>query len=125
MHIFSLIVVFFLLLGCGIPMGDRIDSKNLQVYYLQGVTKETATDFARYWINNGFVGDRKQVIQVERENEVYTVKLIERSMYHQQPLSIDEQAKLQELKRNLELEVFHARTIIMITDNTFRPIERK
>ena len=106
-------------------MGDRIDSNNLQVYYLDGVTKKTATDFARYWINNGFVGERKQVIQLEKEKEVYKVKLIERAMYHQQPLSIDEQAKLQELKRNLESDVFNARTIIIITDNTFRPIERK
>jgi hypothetical protein len=117
--------VIFLLYGCGIPMGNRIDSKNLQVYYLEGVSKEKATAFARYWIDNGFVGERKQVIQLEKENEVYTVKLIERSMYHDQPLSIDEQAKLQELKRNLEVEVFDTRTNIMITDNTFRPIERK
>ena len=125
MRCISLIVVFFLLFACGIPMGDRIDSNNLQVYYLDGVTKKTATDFARYWINNGFVGERKQVIQLEKEKEVYKVKLIERAMYHQQPLSIDEQAKLQELKRNLESDVFNARTIIIITDNTFRPIERK
>lgn len=105
-------------------MGNRIDAKNLQVYYLEGVPKEKALDFTKYWKDNGFVGDRKQVIQLDRTKETYTLKLIERAMYHTDPLSIDAQSKLQELEHTLEDEVFNEKVTIIITDNTFRPIER-
>lgn len=114
-----------LLFGCGIPMGNRIDANNLQVYYLEGVSKATAIDFATYWRNNDFVGDRKQVIQLDKDENGYLLKLIEREIYHEETLEIDEQAKLQELERTLEDEVFDDNVAIVITDNTFRPIERK
>jgi hypothetical protein len=106
-------------------MGNRIDANNLQVYYLEGVSKETAIEFATYWKNNDFVGDRKQVIQLDKDEDGYLLKLIERAIYHEETLEIDEQAKLQELERSLEDEVFDENVTIVITDNTFRPIERK
>lgn len=105
-------------------MGDRIDAKNLQVYYLEGVPKQKAVDFAKYWKNNGFVDDRKQVVQLDKTKEGFTLKLIERAMYHEEPLSIDAQSKLQELEHTLEDEIFNENVTIIITDNTFRPIER-
>ncbi len=106
-------------------MGNRVDAKNLQVYYLEGVQKETAIKFAKYWKDNGFVGERKQVMQLEKAEDGYSLKIIERKMYHESALSIDEQSKLQELERTLEKEVFNEDLTIIITDNTFRPIERE
>lgn len=121
--------IFFLLIflyACGMPMGDRVDAENLQVYYIDGVKKSEAVAFAKYWKNNGFVGSRKQVVQLSKEEELYVIKLIERQMYHQQKLTIDERSKLQELERTLEKLIFDGNQAeIVITDNTFRPIERK
>lgn len=114
-----------LLFACGIPMGDRVDADNLQVYYLDGIKKNTAIEFAKYWKNNGFVGERKQVIQLSREEDQTIIKLIEREMYHNESLTVDEQSKLQQLERTLSKEIFDGEVEIMITDNTFRPIERK
>lgn len=124
---FSIILMVALLYACGIPMGDRVDvdTEDLQIYYLEGVEKTVAIKFAKYWKQNGFVGDRKQVIQISREEERYILKLIEREMYHEESLTIDERAKLQQLERTLEGEVFNGEVEIIITDNTFRPIERK
>lgn len=122
-----LIITIFssVLLGCGIPMGNRVDANNLQVYYLENVSKSKAIAFAEFWKSNGFVGDRKQVIQLDKDDKGYSVKIIERSDYHEENLNIEEQSQLQELEYTLEEEVFDDNATIIITDNTFRPIERK
>lgn len=122
------IVIFLIALffqGCGISMGDRIDNGNLSVYFLEGVNKDKAINFAKYWKNNGFVGEKKQIIQLEREEQTIVVKLIEREMYHSDPFTINEEALLQELERELKKEIFHEEVEIMITDNTFRPILKR
>ncbi|PWH86919.1 hypothetical protein DIT68_01270 [Brumimicrobium oceani] len=106
-------------------MGDRIDNGNLSVYFLEGINKEKAINFAKYWKNNGFVGERQQVIQLEKENKRVVVKLIERELYHNDPITINEEAMLQELERTLKTEIFHQDVEIMITDNTFRPIIKR
>lgn len=124
-RILFITLILAVLVGCGIPMGNRIDAKNLQVYYLENVAKSTAITFAEFWIENGFVGERKQVIQLDKNKEGYSVKLIERSKYNQESLSIIERSQLQELEYTLEEQVFGANASIIITDNTFRPIERK
>ena len=123
------IIIFFLLLSilfsCGMPMGNRIDSKNLRVYYQEGVAQKKAIAFATYWRDNGFVGDNEQVIQLDREeNGVLVVKLIEEEIYHDKGLSIIELSLIQQLERDLKADVFDEEVTIIITDNTFRPIDR-
>jgi hypothetical protein len=116
-----------LLLSCGMPMGDTVKTadEKVTVFYLEKVPKQKAVKFLRYWKNNGFIGEEPQVIQLDLMNDdVIAVKLIEKSMYHEKSLSIHEQSLLQELERNLETEVFNQEVSIIITDNTFRPIER-
>lgn len=113
-------------MACGMPMGDRVDAKNLQVYYWDGVAKKDAIAFSKYWKDNSFVGEDKQVIQLTKEGEGYVLKLIEKPAYHNERLTIDELSKLQELGRTLSREVFRGEQVeIVITDNTFRPIDRE
>nr|WP_299205875.1 hypothetical protein [uncultured Brumimicrobium sp.] len=115
----------FLLVGCGISMGTRIDNGNLSVFFLEAVPKDKAIAFAKYWKNEGFVGEEKQVIQLDKIDGVIVVKLIEREMYHKNLLSITEEAMIQQLERDLKRDVFGLETQIMITDNTFRPILKR
>ncbi|HLV41897.1 MAG TPA: hypothetical protein VKY37_06445 [Brumimicrobium sp.] len=122
---FVIILLPTLLLSCGISMGDRIDNGNLSVYFLEGIPKEKAISFARYWRNNGFVGERKQIIQLESDKDVVIVKIIEREMYHEDLLNITEEALIQQLERDLKTKVFDLDTEILITDNTFRPILKR
>ena len=103
-------------------MGDRIDNGNLSVFFLKGVNTDEAIAFAKYWEAHGYVGDRKQVIQLENKDGVIHVNLIEREMYQDDGLTITEEALLQDLGRDLNTNVFHKETTIVITDNTFRPI---
>jgi hypothetical protein len=114
-----------LLLSCGIAMGDRIDNGNLSVYFLEGIPKDKAINFARYWRDNGFLGEDKQVIQLENDRNVVVVKIIEREMYHEDLLTITEEAMVQQLERDLKNNVFNQDTEILITDNTFRPILKR
>lgn len=118
-------LVAFLFQGCGISMGDRIDNGNLSVYFLEEVNKDKAKNFAKYWRNKGFVGEKKQVIQLEKGEQSIIVKLIEREMYHSDVFTIKEEAMLQQLERDLKKEIFHEDVEIMITDNTFRPILKR
>ncbi|MCO5269438.1 MAG: hypothetical protein M9897_11170 [Brumimicrobium sp.] len=120
-----LFILIILMSACGVPMGNRIDSHNLSVYYLDGITKEKAIAFAKYWRDNGFVGENKQTIQLDSENNVIFVKLIEREVYSDEPISIDEEVMLQDLERTLKQEIFNKEVTIVITDNTFQPIMKR
>lgn len=125
MRIFIFLVLSIVFFSCGMPMGNRVDSKNLKVYYQDGVNKEKAIAFATYWRDNGFVGEKEQVIQLDRdENGLLLVKLIEEEIYHENSLSIIETSLIQQLERDLKAEIFEEEILIVITDNTFRPIER-
>ena len=106
-------------------MGDRIDNGNLSVYFLEEIPKEKAIVFARYWRDEGFVGDRKQVVQLVEDKGVVVVKIIEREMYHEDLLTITEEAMVQQLERDLKDKVFNQEVAILITDNTFRPILKR
>lgn len=106
-------------------MGDRVDNGNLSVYFLEGVDKEKAIQFSRFWKKNELVGEKKQIIQLEKVEEVIHVKLIERESYHSDPFTIEEEALLQDLERKLEKVVFEQEVEIVITDNTFRPILKR
>jgi hypothetical protein len=106
-------------------MGDSVKTENLTVYYLDGVPKNKAIKLLKYWKENGLIGDEAQVIQLEvLEDKSIGIKLLEKSIYLQQSLTIHEQSLLQELERNIESKVFEQEATIIITDNTFRPIER-
>lgn len=108
-------------------MGDTVktEDEKLTVFYLEKVPKDKAIKFLKYWKNNGFIGEDPQVIQLDvLEDGAIAVKLIEKSIYLQESLTIHEQSLLQELERNLENKVFEQEITIIITDNTFRPIER-
>lgn len=123
-YILGLLVFLF---SCGMPMGNTVktEDEKLTVFYLEKVPKDKAIKFLKYWKNNGFIGEEPQIIQLDvTEDGTIAVKLIEKSTYHQKSLTIHEQSLLQELERNLEKEVFEQEVTIIITDNTFRPIER-
>lgn len=122
--IFPIAILFIIITSCGTPMGDQVRSKNLNVFYLDGVDKEEAVAFANYWKNNGFVGEKEQFIQLDREGNNFQVKIIERAMYENEPLSVNDEALLHELARGLERKVFKQPVELIITDNTFRPLEK-
>ena len=121
-----LLVAFFMvfLFSCGESLGNRIDSRNLSVYYLNNVDKATAIEFAKYWRDNNYVGNETQFIQLDKKDNIYYIRLIEKEEYHQKPLSIEDQAKINELERTLAKSIFNKRVVIEITDNTFRPIDK-
>ncbi|RFC53808.1 hypothetical protein [Brumimicrobium aurantiacum] len=119
------LILSFFIQACGISMGDRVDNGNLSVYFLEDVGKNNAIKFSRYWKNNDLVGEQKQVIQLERIDGIIVIKLIEREIYHADPFTIEEEAMLQNLERDLKKEVFDEDVEIMITDNTFRPIIKR
>jgi len=106
-------------------MGSRIDTGNLRVFFLDGVEKEKAIDFAKYWRDNGFVGERKQIIQLESEKDVILIKLIERERFYEEEINISEEAMLQQIERDLKRNVFFQDVEIIITDNTLRPLLKR
>jgi len=125
MRIAHVLVLFLVVSSCGMPMGNRIDSKNLKVYYQDVVKKEKAIAFATYWRDNGFVGEKEQVIQLDRDEDgLLVVKLIEEDVYNENELSIIETSLIQQLERDLKAQIFYEEVLIVITDNTFRPVDR-
>lgn len=120
--------VFLLTLSaCGASMGDRVDANNLSVYYLENISKEVAVNFTKYWRDNGFVGNKKQTIQLSKnDNNIILVKIIENEAFNSRDLSIEEQSMLSKLSRTLEEKVFNKnRARIVVCDNTFRPLVKE
>ncbi len=117
--------LFLTFVSCGINMGDRIDAENLSVYYTEGVSKNQAINFTKFWRSNGFVGEKPQTIQLEKDKADWIlVKVIENKSYENQKLTIQEIALLNDLERQLSSEVFQTRVEIIITNNTFRPLDK-
>jgi hypothetical protein len=119
---FGFVLALILISGCAAPLGDRIDGENLKVYYLEDVSKQMAIDFAKYWIANGFVGEKEQTIQLLTDEDKVIVKLIEKESYHDESLGISEVAMLQDLERVLKSDVFQKDVRIWICDDTFFPL---
>jgi hypothetical protein len=116
----SLLLIVVFIQSCGMPMGDRVDAENLKVYYMEGVDQQQAIRFARYWRDNGFIGDRQQYIQLSRdEHGIVLVKLIEREMYREDELSIIELSLIQQLQRDLASDVFEEEVEVVITGDRF------
>ncbi|MCC5923611.1 MAG: hypothetical protein JJT77_07480 [Crocinitomicaceae bacterium] len=115
--------MLLLVLSCAAPLGNRVDGNNLKVYYLEGVSKAMAVDFAQFWILNGFVGDKEQTIQLMMDDSKVIVKLIEKERYQDEALEINEIALLQDLERTLMNELFDKEVRVWICDNTFRPLK--
>jgi hypothetical protein len=119
-HIIPLILILSFIQSCGMPMGNRVDAENLKVYYMDGVEKEQAIRFARYWRDNGFIGDRPQYIQLSKDEKgLILVKLIEREFYREDELTIIELSLIQQLQRDLAKDVFEQEVEILITGDRF------
>lgn len=124
-NVFLIVLALLTLIACQPKMGSRVDTGNLSVFFLQGVDKEKAIAFAEYWRDNGFVGERKQTIQLDRDGEVILVKLIENERFHEELINISEEAMLQQIERDLKRNVFQQEVEIVITDNTLRPLLKR
>lgn len=124
-NVFLIVLALLTLIACQPKMGNRVDTGNLSVFFLQGVDKEKAIAFAEYWRDNGFVGERKQTIQLDRDGEVILVKLIENERFHEELINISEEAMLQQIERDLKRNVFQQEVEIVITDNTLRPLLKR
>lgn len=125
MRSFLYLFLFLTLVSCGMNMGDRIDAENLSVYYTEGVSKNQAINFTKFWRSNGFVGEKPQTIQLEKDKADWIlVKVIENKSFENQKLTIQEMALLNDLERQLSSEIFQTRVEIIITDNTFRPLDK-
>lgn len=107
-------------------MGDIVKTNNLDVYYINGISKENAVKFTQFWKRNGFIGDDKQTIQLEMlDNNIVHVNLIEKKFYQNKPLNLEEQISITRIQKMITDSVFNKNWVtIVITDNTFKPLQR-
>ncbi len=115
-----------LLLSCGNPMGDIVKTQNLDVYYINGVNKEDAVKFTKFWKRNGFIGKAHQTIQLELlKNNIVQVNLIEKKVFQDQPILLKEQIMLTRIQKMIRDSIFSKNRVnLVITDNTFKPLDR-
>lgn len=107
-------------------MGDIVKTKNLDVYYINGVDKQQAVAFTRFWKRNGFIGKDKQTIQLDlSSNDIVNVNVIEKKFYQNKPLTLQDQMFLTKIQTMIRDSVFENKRVnIVITDNTFKPLQR-
>lgn len=108
-------------------MGDMVKTNSLDVYYINGIKKEQAVAFTKFWKRNGLIGKDSQTIQLEIiENEIVNVNLIEKKTFQNKTITYEEQLVLNKLQKMISDSVFTKNRVkIVITDNTFKPLERE
>lgn len=127
MRIFKtlLALTLFCLTSCGSDYGNSIISpeSNLTVYYLDGVSSETAVKFAKYWKENGYTDENPQSIQLSIDKD-YQIKLIAQVPGDINNMSFDEEQLLISLTKELEKEVFDNMPVqIMLCNDRFSVIK--
>jgi hypothetical protein len=117
--------LFFLLLflsGCGTNYGNKLESKELDIYFVDHKHEEQAKKIALYWKTNNLLGDTKQYLQLDKQKDVFLLKIIPTQKFEMEKFSFDERALLKGLQDSLEKLVAPNRLEIVIAKNNFESL---
>ena len=115
----------FLLLfavSCGNDYGNKLESDEIDVFYINPEHEELARNIANYWKENDLLGSKKQSVQLDEENDVLVLKIIPTEKYDPSSFSFDERALLKQLQDSLQSRVHPKRLEIVIANTNFETV---
>jgi hypothetical protein len=112
------------LFSCSKGYGDKVEDKNVVVYFLDKSHKEMAQKTLDFWIKEGLNGDKTQHLRLLKfDKKTIDLQLIASKNKDPKSMTFEEIKLFLELKAKLDSTVFKPKTCrIVICDASFNPV---
>jgi len=107
--------------SCSAEQGNRVFGDQFSVYYDLPQDEELAEKVAIYWKDKGFLTSKKQDIRIVHGQEKFQLLLIENENVKLDELPFEERKLLNELKNDLQKNIFHGNLEIVLCNTKFEP----
>lgn len=115
-------MVFLLLGACGNNHGSKLESDELDIYYVHSADEELARNIGMFWKENDLLGKKKQFIRVNRSGVWLEVQIIHSKGFDRQKVGFEEQKTLLDLQDQLRQAFPQENIRLVISDNQFHPV---
>jgi hypothetical protein len=117
------IVIVSVFTSCSGGYGNKLEGKNLNVYFVDRSDEALAQDLGKFWKENDLVGQAEQNIRLVNRKGVYDVQLIATDPGKGQDLVFIEMKRLIQLRQQLDSTVFKNEKgcRIVVCDGSFKP----
>ncbi len=109
------------MLSCDTGQGRKVFGGELSVYYDLPSDEKLAEQIARYWKENNFLSSKKQDVKIIHSKEGFQLLLIENESFKNEEFSFSERKLLNDLKNDLQKNVFKKDLEIVICNADFQP----
>jgi hypothetical protein len=120
LYLFVLISLF----SCSKGYGDKVEDKNVVVYYLDKSHQELAQKTLDFWIKEDLNGDKTQYLRILKfDKQTIDLQIIASKNKDSKSLTFDEIKLFFELKAKLDSVIFKPKTCrIVVCDGSFNPL---
>ncbi|MEN9401032.1 MAG: hypothetical protein RL632_2135 [Bacteroidota bacterium] len=109
--------------ACSGGYGNKLEGKNLNVYFVDRNDEALAQDLGKFWKENNLVGQSEQNIRLVNRKGKYDVQLIASEQDKSQDLVFIEMKLLIQLRQQLDTTVFKNKKgcRLVVCDDRFKP----
>ena len=117
------IVILLVFSACSAGYGNKLEGKNLNVYFVDRSDEALAQHLGKFWKENDLVGQAEQNIRLVNRKGIYDVQLIAAEHENEQDLVFIEMKLLIQLRQQLDTTVFKDEKgcRIVVCDGSFKP----
>lgn len=103
--------------SCRQDFGNRLESKELTVFYTRTQDEPLARQVGEFWKRNNFLGQRHQYIQLDHSSNRFELKLIANQPDELKNMSYNERKLLMDLQQTLKDSLFRSHNFSLILAN--------
>jgi hypothetical protein len=117
------IFLVFLITACSGGYGNKLEGKNLNIYFVDREDEALAQRLGKFWEKNNLVGQSEQNIRLVNRKGIYDVQLISADPDDGEDMVFIEMKLLIQLRQQLDTTVFKDKKgcRIVICDGSFKP----
>ena len=117
------IFLFFFITACSGGYGNKLEGKNLNIYFVDREDEALAQRLGKFWEKNNLVGQSEQNIRIVNRKGLYDVQLISTDPGGGEDMVFIEMKLLIQLRQQLDTTVFKDEKgcRIVICDGSFKP----
>lgn len=116
------LISIFLVSACGNKYGHQVVGDQLTVYYETEDLQELAKNTAFFWKENGLVTEKKQDLQLVRNQQQIELRLIAVDPKAAKNMSFNERKLLLDLQRKMNTYLQVSNVEIVICNARFEPV---
>jgi len=121
LRIIPFLALLFFISSCSSEQGSRVVGDQLSVYYDLPQDESLAEKIAIYWRDQGFLTSQKQDVRIVHVHDGFQLLLIENENVMLSELPFGERKLLNDLKNDLQKNIFQGNLEIVICNTKFEP----